>query len=1022
MTNKIHRAWYIFSSLSFISLIFMIASCSSGDKQAIKEVTSDTLTEEQWRLPENALRGLVVAEGVSVTPVAHEPMLKNPTNIDVDSRGRIWVVEAHNYRPKSNGNPVNPAGDRIVILDSFNEKGIARRSKVFYQSPEINAPLGICVLGNRVIVSQSPHVWSFYDDNGDDSADRKEILFRGIGGEQHDHGMHAVSFGPDGKLYFNFGNEGKTLKDKNGKVVRDQDGDEIGPKKYKQGMVFRCNLDGSKVECLGSNFRNNYEVAVDSYGTLWQSDNDDDGNKGVRINYVMEYGNYGYRDEMTDAAWQAPRTNIEDSIYDRHWHLNDPGITPNLLHTGAGSPTGMLIYEGKLLPEIFYGQMIHCDAGVNVVRSYPVVKDGAGYKASIVNILHDDDDQWFRPADVCTAPDGSIIVADWYDPIVGGHGAGDQNRGRLYRLASTGYRYVIPDFDFTTPAGAVRALKNPNLATRYLAWTAIEQMSKRAVPELLNLWHSDSDPRLRARALWALSKMAGGDQHIVEAIKDANPDLRITALRCAREINMDLLKVISSLITDEDPQVRRECAIALRHNKRPEAAALWAKLAIQYKGNDRWYLEALGIGADGQWDRFFTAYLKEENNPQETAGGREIIWRSRGNNSLNLLSQLASDSPKSIKSRLRYFRSFDFHKGSSKSEVLLGMLKANPYASNDFNVLVLHHLDAKRVSQSAIAKAILNKVLKNSYGTPQYLELIRQYKLKSENPRLLNLAYSHFNNPEGTEAIRLLIESGSGDLLKKMVTGKPNDSVKILLTAMSEAGYPESINILQEVLLSPKNDSTVRLQAAEMIGKSYGGEDRVLDLLKERRIPKPYIPAIVAGVKGGLRSAIYKTAVTYLPGNSADSSRKPVASMSEVLAMKGDPENGATLFHTTCNACHQVRGEGADFGPKLSEIGGKLPPEGLYTALVNPSSAISFGYEASDVNLKNGTTVTGIIASKTDKEIKVKYPGGTIQNISIADISNIKELRTSLMPQISESLKPREIADVISYLTTLTKK
>ena len=31
--------------------------------------------------------------------------------------------------------------------------------------------------------------------------------------------------------------------------------------------------------------------------------------------------------------------------------------------------------------------MIHCDAGPNVVRSYPVEADGAGYKAQIVNIV-----------------------------------------------------------------------------------------------------------------------------------------------------------------------------------------------------------------------------------------------------------------------------------------------------------------------------------------------------------------------------------------------------------------------------------------------------------------------------------------------------------------------------------------------------------------------------------------------------------------------------------------------------------
>ena len=46
-------------------------------------------------------------------------------------------------------------------------------------------------------------------------------------------------------------------------------------------MVFRCNPDGSQVETLAWNFRNNWEVTVDSFGTIWQSDNDDDGNRGV---------------------------------------------------------------------------------------------------------------------------------------------------------------------------------------------------------------------------------------------------------------------------------------------------------------------------------------------------------------------------------------------------------------------------------------------------------------------------------------------------------------------------------------------------------------------------------------------------------------------------------------------------------------------------------------------------------------------------------------------------------------------
>src|SRR5205814_9277929 len=110
------------------------------------------------------------------------------------------------------------------------------------------------------------------------------------------------------------------------------------------GMVFRCNSDGSGVETLGWNFRNNYEVAVDSYGTVWQSDNDDDGNQGVRINYLMAHGNFGYTDEITGAGWgtgwkQAHDKGIPDTqkvFYE--WHQYDPGVVPDLLNTGGGSP------------------------------------------------------------------------------------------------------------------------------------------------------------------------------------------------------------------------------------------------------------------------------------------------------------------------------------------------------------------------------------------------------------------------------------------------------------------------------------------------------------------------------------------------------------------------------------------------------------------------------------------------------------------------------------------------------------
>ena len=351
-------------------------------------------------------------------------------------------------------------------------------------------------------------------------------MFSGIGGDQHDHGAHAFTFGPDGKLYFNIGNEGKQLLDAKGNPVLDQDGDPIGPKKYRQGMVFRCNLDGSQVEVLGHNFRNNYEVAVDSYGGLWQSDNDDDGNKGVRINAVFEHGNYGYVDEMTGEGWNVNRTNIEKEIPLRHWHLNDPGVMPNLLQTGAGSPTGMIIYEGNLLPSIFQNQMIHTDAGPNVVRSYATTPWGAGYEARINNLISSRD-QWFRPADVAAAPDGSLFVADWYDPGVGGHQAGDQAKGRIYRIAPIGHAYKTAAIDLSTPESAFKALENPNLETRFLAFQALKKMGSKADAVLEKAFYTNENPRFRARAFWVLNQGPRSNEFIQKAYEQANPSLRM---------------------------------------------------------------------------------------------------------------------------------------------------------------------------------------------------------------------------------------------------------------------------------------------------------------------------------------------------------------------------------------------------------------------------------------------------------------------------------------------------------------
>jgi putative membrane-bound dehydrogenase-like protein len=624
------------------------------------------------------LKKMKVADGLEVTLFASEPMVRNPANMDIDARGRVWVTEGANYRLWNKWGKLRPEGDRIVILEDTDGDGKADSEKTFYQGNEINTALGICVLGNKVIVSCSPNVFVFTDENGDDKADKKEVLFTGFSGVDHDHGVHAFVFGPDGKLYFNAGDQGKEVKRPDGTIVVDRFGIPVSNegKPYRKGMVFRCNMDGSDFQVLGHNFRNNYELAVDSFGTMWQSDNDDDGNRGVRINYVMDYGNFGYTDEMTGAAWPAKRTNMEKDKPEQHWHLNDPGVVPNLLQTGGGSPTGILFYEGDLLKD-FRNGMIHCDAGPRVVRGYSVEVDGAGFKSKIKDLLTSEDD-WYRPADVCTAPDGSVFVADWNDAGVGGHQMRDQKletmTGRIYRVAPKGHKYAANKPDVSNVAGAIKALQSPNLESRYLAWQALHKMQTQAEPELKKLWESNKSEE-RARAWNLLVRIPGREQHYIDAaIADKNPGYRALPLRYVRAENKDTIPVVKKLVNDASPQVRRECALSLHRNTSPEAPELWALLAQKHDGKDRWYLEALGIGAATQDDRMMDAWLNKVGDDWNTPAGRDIVWRLRSKKSPALLVKIIQHPETAKEERDRYIRALDFLKGPEKEAALIQLL------------------------------------------------------------------------------------------------------------------------------------------------------------------------------------------------------------------------------------------------------------------------------------------------------------------------------------------------------------
>ena len=140
-----------------------------------------------------------------------------------------------------------------------------------------------------------------------------------------------------------------------------------------------------------------------------------------------------------------------------------------------------------------------------------------------------------------------------------------------------------------------------------------------------------------------------------------------------------------------------------------------------------------------------------------------------------------------------------------------------------------------------------------------------------------------------------------------------------------------------------------------------------------------------------------------------------VPPVADVLALQGEATRGAIAVQR-CYMCHQINGQGIDFGPGLTGWGATQPTEVIADALLNPNKDIAHGFDGHTIMTKEGVQIDGMILTDGDFVI-IKSQGGISQIVPKEKIKSKKRMDRSLMiSAIGLGMTAQDIADVIAYL------
>lgn len=955
--------------------------------------------------PEKEIKTFILPEDLEVNLFASEPMIVNPTNMNWDQQGRLWVCSTPTYPQVKPGQLAN---DKIIVLEDTDGDGRADKNTVFAEGLLI--PAAVLPYKNGAFVANSTELLYLEDTDGDLVADKKRIVFSGFGTEDTHHTLHTPRWGQDGMLYIN-----QSI------YIHSHVETPHGVSRLMAGGIWRYNTREEKFEVYTRGLVNTWGHQMDKYGQSFATD----GAGGHGINYVFpEFAG-----------------------------LTAFGTKHILLGMNPGQPKhcGLEILSGTHFPEKYRGILMANDFRGHRTNAFRISDSQSGYHSKQVadmistgskKIDRKGEGGGFRPIDIKMGPDGAVYLADWSNIIIQ-HGEvdfrderRDRQNGRIWRITAKGRPFVKQP----PIAGASMQTLLANLSSSE-RWTV--DMSKREImerprevvlPALKKFVQTTGDEYLKLQALWMQQGLNECDENLLEKLLSSKEGkIRAAAIRVLKDFHVTLPQAqawLSAAVKDEHPRVRLEALHVLRERKSLKSAEL--------------AMEVLDKGTDKVLDYVLTLTMKELEPywVGQTTFGDHI-------NRINYAVK-STGSKKALSALLKAQQS-----GSIPAELQVDVLKTvaelgGPQeATILFNTILGKNIDSmgkielmNAMSQAAQLRKVkpqgdltrLRVLFKSddSNFLKALCQLVGSYKiaaLQNEISQVIEKgaldvqlgavkSLGLLNNPASMKALVALVDQNVDLSLKEQA---------IIEIASKNIHQASGLALKYFKSLPDQKDGEKLFQA--LIRQKDGG------VALEKALQNQSIPEHVAlaGVRQVNISGIQLNSLIASLNQAGDlKPMKQVLSEEEMKSMiaevenKGNPHIGESIYRRqslACMNCHAIGGVGKEIGPDLISIGASAPVDYLIESLLQPSKKIKEGYHMTMLTGKDGSMLSGSEVSSNDKSITLRDTSGVLTTWPMSKVKQKQVVPMSMMPPgLTASLNREEFIHLVSFLSKLGKE